>query len=91
MEEFELGVKEPESVPLGHMSLRTTLKFFTDCHMKKLPVKDLAEKYSIDEENISKLGFNYVFFCFVEFPLFLPLFFRKPCKILWNIRHIRSR
>lgn len=58
VEDFELGIKEPETVPPGHMTLRSALKFFTDHHINKLPVKDLEEKYGIDEKKIGGLGFK---------------------------------
>lgn len=53
--DFEYGVKEPDSVPIGKVTLRNALKFITDHqnNRKINSVENISKEYSIDEETTS--------------------------------------
>lgn len=58
VEEFEYGVKEPDKVPAGKVTLRTALEFLTSYqgNPAEFNAKNIAEKYTLPEEKVRKLS-----------------------------------
>lgn len=65
VESFLYGVKEPNHVPLGKVTLRSALEFITKHQGEPINynAKKIAEEYSIPENTVSK-------YCFTTFNKF---------------------